>query len=86
MAIHKLTDLKIRAKIREIQDLAFATTPKSALLGDGQGLTLAIAKNGSASWLFRYMDHGKAKSVGLGAPTRLSMAPRRALCESPRIP
>lgn len=66
MAIHKLTDLKIRAKIREIQDLAFATTPKSALLGDGQGLTLAISKNGSASWLFRYMNHGKAKSVGLG--------------------
>ncbi len=54
MAIHKLTDLKIRAKIREIEELAFST-PKNALLGDGQGLTLAIAKNGSASWLFRYM-------------------------------
>ena len=52
MAIHKLTDLKIRAKIREIEELAFST-PKNALLGDGQGLTLAIAKNGSASWLFR---------------------------------
>ena len=38
MAIHKLTDLKIRAKIREIEDLAFSA-PKKALLGDGQGLT-----------------------------------------------
>ena len=65
MAIHKLTDLKIRAKIREIEELAFST-PKNALLGDGQGLTLAIAKNGSASWLLRYMDPGKAKSAGLG--------------------
>ena len=29
MAIHKLTDLKIRAKIREIEDLAFSA-PKKA--------------------------------------------------------
>ncbi|MDT7521062.1 integrase arm-type DNA-binding domain-containing protein [Rhodoferax sp. TBRC 17198] len=65
MAIHKLTDPKIKAKIREIQDLAFSA-PKNALVGDGQGLYLSIAKNGTASWLYRYMDHGKAKSVGLG--------------------
>ena len=67
MAIHKLTDLKIKAKIREIQELSFSPKPKNALVGDGQGLYLSIAKNGTASWLFRYMDHGKAKAVGLGA-------------------
>lgn len=76
MATEKLTDLKIRAKIREIQDLSY-TTPKSALLGDGKGLTLAIAKNGTASWLFRYMDHGKAKSVGLGAYPGTTLAKAR---------
>ena len=47
MAIHKLNDIKIRAKIREIEDLSY-TSRKSALLGDGQGLTLAIAKNKKA--------------------------------------
>ena len=76
MAIHKLTDTQIRAKIREIKDLAFSE-PKNALLGDGQGLTLAIAKNGTASWLFRYMDHGKAKTVGLGAYPGTSLAKAR---------
>ena len=73
MAIHKLTDAQIRAKIREIKDLAFSA-PKKALLGDGEGLTLAIAKNGTASWVFRYMDHGKAKTVGLGAYPGTSLA------------
>ena len=76
MAIHKLTDAQIRAKIREIKDLAFSA-PKKALLGDGEGLTLAIAKNGTASWVFRYMDHGKAKTVGLGAYPGTSLAKAR---------
>ena len=83
MAIHNLTDLKIRAKIREIQDLAFSV-PKKALQGDGQGLTLAIAKNGTASWLFRYMDHGKAKSVGLGAYPGTSLAKAREKAQTLR--
>ena len=83
MAIHKLNDIKIRAKIREIEDLSY-TSPKSALLGDGQGLTLAIAKNGTASWLFRYMDHGKAKSVGLGAYPGTSLKVAREKAQSMR--
>ena len=66
MAIHKLTDQKVKAKIREIQDLQFSPNAKNALVGDGQGLYLGITKSGTASWLFRYMDHGKAKTVGLG--------------------
>ena len=55
MAIHKLTDLKIKAKIREIQDLAFSK-PKNALVGDGQGLYLSIAKNGTASLLIHFQS------------------------------
>ena len=83
MAIHKLTDLKIKAKIREIQDLAFSK-PKNALVGDGQGLYLSIAKNGTASWLFRYMDHGKAKSVGLGAYPGTSLQKAREKAQALR--
>lgn len=80
MAIHKLTDLKIRAKIREIQDAAFSPQAKNALLGDGEGLYLSIAKTGTTSWLFRYMDQGKAKTLGLGGypATTLSKAREKA--------
>jgi len=66
MAIHKLNDLKIKAKIREIESLSYSASAKNAMLGDGQGLYLSIAKNGTASWLLRYMTNGKAKTIGLG--------------------
>ncbi|PKO62608.1 MAG: integrase [Betaproteobacteria bacterium HGW-Betaproteobacteria-18] len=80
MAIRKLTDLKIKAKIREIEDLQFSPQAKNALVGDGEGLYLGISKSGTASWLFRYMDHGKAKSVGLGGypSTSLQIAREKA--------
>lgn len=77
MAIRKLTDLKIKAKIREIEDLQFSPQTKNALVGDGEGLYLGISKSGTASWLFRYMDHGKAKSVGLGGYPSTSLQKAR---------
>lgn len=80
MAIRKLTDLKIKAKIREIEALQFSPQAKNALVGDGGGLYLSISKSGTASWLFRYMDHGKAKTVGLGGypSTSLQIAREKA--------
>ena len=83
MAIHKLTDVKIRSKLKEARDLAYSS-PKNALLGDGQGLYLSIAKSGSASWLFRYMDAGKAKAVGLGAYPATSLQKARELAQGLR--
>lgn len=80
MAIHKLTDLKIRSKIKDVQDTIFSPDSKNALLGDGQGLYLSITKSATSSWLYRYMDHGKAKTVGLGGypATTLSKAREKA--------
>jgi integrase len=84
MAIHKLTDLKIRAKIREVEDLQFSPKAKNALVGDGEGLYLGISKSGTASWLFRYMDHGKAKSVGLGGYPATSLQKAREKAQTMR--
>ena len=84
MAIRKLTDLKIKAKIREIENLQFSPAAKNALVGDGDGLYLGISKGGTASWLFRYMDHGKAKSVGLGGYPSTSLQIAREKAQSLR--
>jgi integrase len=84
MAIHKLTDLKIRAKIREVEDLQFSPKAKNALVGDGEGLYLGISKSGTASWLFRYMDHGKAKTVGLGGYPTTSLQKAREKAQTMR--
>lgn len=84
MAIHKLTDLKIKARIREVQDLQFSPKAKNALVGDGEGLYLGISKSGTASWLFRYMDHGKAKTVGLGSYPATSLQKAREKAQTMR--
>jgi integrase len=84
MAIHKLNDLKIKAKIREIEALSYSASAKNAMLGDGQGLYLSIAKNGTASWLFRYMTNGKAKTIGLGQYPGASLQKAREKAQSYR--
>ncbi len=84
MALHKLSDLKIKAKLREVQGLAYSPTAKNALLGDGEGLYLSISKAGTASWLFRYMDAGKAKSIGLGGYPAISLQKARELAQTLR--
>lgn len=61
----KLTQLKIdRLK-----------TP--AVYGDGAGLSLKVTKNGSKSWLYRYMLAGKAHWMGLGSYPDVSLAEAR---------
>lgn len=88
MAINKLTDLKIKAQIRQVQDqissFDAATKPKNKLIGDGQGLYLAISKQATANWLFRYMVDGKAKAVGLGAYPATSLHKARAKAQALR--
>ena len=84
MAIHKLTVPKINARIKQIADLSFGPNAKTALVGDGQGLYLSISKKGTASWLFRYMDYGKAKSIGLGSYPSTSLQKAREKAQSYR--
>lgn len=85
MAIHKLTDLKIKARIKEAYDQSF--NPKAAKdvrLGDGQNLELLISKAGTASWQFRYMDSGKVKTTGLGGYPAVSLQKARELAQGLR--
>lgn len=84
MAIHKLNDIKIRAKLRETQDAVFSPSSKNALLGDGDGLYLSITKSATASWLYRYMDQGKAKTVGLGGYPATTLSKAREKAQSMR--
>ena len=51
----------------EIDRLAERKDDKTRLYHDGGGLYLCVDKRGSASWVFRYMIDGKARTMGLGA-------------------
>jgi integrase len=73
MALSKLTDAKIESILSKALKAAKENEGKSALIGDGGGLYLSVAKTGSASWLFRYMVLGKAHAVGLGGYPKVSL-------------
>ncbi len=67
MAINKLNDLKLESTLSKIKK-EYDKNQKiaSSLIGDGGGLYLQVSKTATASWLFRYMRNGKAKTMGLG--------------------
>ncbi len=44
---------------------------------DGDNLYLQVTGTGTKSWLFRYMINGKARNMGLGALTAVSLAEAR---------
>ncbi|WP_205438613.1 Arm DNA-binding domain-containing protein, partial [Edwardsiella tarda] len=47
-------------------------------LGDGQGLSLLIAPNGSKSWRFRYRFAGKPNMISLGVYPTTTLADARS--------
>jgi integrase len=67
MAAEKLTALEV------------ARAKKPGLYGDGKGLALRIGRSAAAkSWVFRYMLDGRAREMGLGALSDVSLAEARA--------
>lgn len=50
---------------------------KKGLYGDGGGLYLQVGPVGNKAWLFRYMQHGKARAMGLGSLNAVSLSDAR---------
>jgi integrase len=84
VGIHNLTDTKIEAALKKTRVAAGRGTGKTVLLGDGGGLTLQISRTGTASWLHRYMRHGKPVGLGLGAYPAVSLKAARKKAEEVR--
>ena len=53
------------------------TERKKGRYADGGGLYLQVSDQGSKSWLFRFMQDGKARQMGLGAVHTVSLAEAR---------
>lgn len=65
---------------RQIAKLTAVSVPRikePGLHADGGGLYLRVKANGGKFWVFRYMMHGKAREMGLGALHALSLADAR---------
>jgi integrase len=47
------------------------------LHSDGRGLYINVSSTGAKSWIFRYMLHGRARSMGLGSVANVTLAQAR---------
>jgi integrase len=61
----------------KLSALAVNRAKEKGLYGDGGGLYLQVGPVGNKAWLFRYMQHSKAHSLGLGALHAVSLADAR---------
>lgn len=59
----------------QVKNIAPADKPKR--YHDGNGLYLNVTPNGAKSWVFRYMQDGKATTLGLGRYPDVSLADAR---------
>lgn len=65
--------------INRLSARSVLTIKASGLHGDGNGLYLRVGEEGSRSWVFRFMIRRKARSMGLGSASVVSLAEARNL-------
>ncbi len=61
--------------VKAVEKLIKAGTPGTT--GDGDGLYLQVARNGSPSWLYRFQLNGKRRNMGLGSCDLVTLAEAR---------
>jgi integrase len=64
-------------KIERLSALAVSKASKPGLYPDGAGLYLRVGRGGAKSWALRFMLNGKAREMGFGGLTKVSLADAR---------
>lgn len=64
-------------KSNRLTPLAIKAAKKPGLYGDGNGLYLQVSAFGTKAWLYRFMIDGKARKMGLGPLSTISLVEAR---------
>jgi integrase len=64
-------------KVERLSATKVAKETAAGLYADGAGLYLRVGRGGAKNWAFRYMLAGKAREMGLGGLTKVSLADAR---------
>jgi Arm DNA-binding domain len=65
------------ARAKNLTAVALAKLTKPGRYAVGGGAYLQIAIGGTRAWVFRYQRHGKARHMGLGSFSLLTLAEAR---------
>ena len=63
--------------INQLTALGVLKIRKPGYHADGGGLYLQVSQSGAKSWVFRYSLRGRAREMGLGSLSRVSLAEAR---------
>ena len=72
-------------KLNRLTARTVATATKPGLHADGGGLYLRVGRGGAKSWCLRYMLEGKAREMGLGGLSKVSLADARKRAAEHRL-
>jgi hypothetical protein len=72
-------------KLNRLTARKVATEMKTGLHADGGGLYLRVGRGGAKSWCLRYMIQGKAREMGLGGLSKVSLADARRKAAEQRV-
>jgi integrase len=61
----------------KLSAVAISKLKKRGVYGDGHGLYLQVSEGGTKAWLFRFMQNGRARKMGLGPLHTVSLAEAR---------
>jgi integrase len=78
MATHKQIVAGHMAQIiNQLTAVGIRKMPKPGMHADGGGLYLQVSKSGAKSWIFRYSLRSRAREMGLGSLSKVSLADAR---------
>jgi integrase len=66
-------------KIHRLSAVKVANIKQRGMYADGGGLYLQVSENGGRSWIFRFKQNGRARDMGLGSLTSVSLATAREM-------
>src|ERR1700724_2788628 len=66
-------------RIHRLSAVKIANVKQRGLYADGGGLYLQVSRNGSRSWIYRFKQNGRARDMGLGSLTTVSLATAREM-------
>src|SRR3984893_8775041 len=66
-------------KIHRLSAVKAANVTQRAIYAHGRCLYLQVSENGGRSWIFRFKQNGRARDMGLGSLTSVSLATAREM-------
>jgi hypothetical protein len=78
------SEIVMARTVKRLTDRAIKRQLNKGLYADGDGLWLQVSAGGSKSWIFRFKRNGRARDMGLGGLSAVSLGTARKMAKKAR--